>query len=86
MYVIRATPTLSGSGEMIPQVCCGCGTQIVEWENAPAKTPGALFIRATCPSCNAKTNIAFTETSPGNWAVAYSYQAHSLVSPAKNGQ
>lgn len=79
MFVITAKPTFSDTGEMTPQVRCGCGAQITSWESAPDERPGLKFIYVTCPICNAKTNIRFTEVSLGNWTVEYLYQAHPLV-------
>ena len=68
---------------MIPQVRCGCGAQISSWESAPAKAPGALYIYVTCPNCHAKTNVEFSEISPNNWTVRYSYQPYAFVSPTQ---
>lgn len=70
---------------MIPQVRCGCGAQITQWDTAQDKAPGSLFIYATCPKCNAKTNIKFTEKSPKNWTVEYFYQPHPLIFHTRAG-
>ena len=83
MYVITATATRSDTGELLPQVRCGCGAGITSWETAPVEAPVALFLCATCPQCNAKTNIRFTEAAPGSWTVEYSAQEHGVPSACR---
>lgn len=85
MYVITATATCSDTGELLPLVRCGCGAQITTWETAPVQAPDALFLCVTCPQCNAKTNIRFTETAPKAWKVTYSAQDHAMPSACKGG-